>query len=168
MLNISGIHEGFVLDHIKAGMSLQIYRDLKLDKLDCTVAIIKNAKSSKMPHGQHRLPHPWRQQVWQQQRQPGAEVKVSGTVRMGADHALLHPAGLCLPQRQDLPRPETVVLSAGSGWNAEIIFDNAKAASQWLAVTPLFFVILANQKSLSFRISNSNPWIFSFRTTSYS
>ena len=29
-------------------MSLQIYRDLKLDKLDCTVAIIKNAKSSKM------------------------------------------------------------------------------------------------------------------------
>ena len=48
MLNISGIHEGFVLDHIKAGMSLQIYRDLKLDKLDGTVAIIKNAKSSKM------------------------------------------------------------------------------------------------------------------------
>ena len=48
MLNICGIHEGFVLDHIKAGMSLQIYRDLKLDKLDCTVAIIKNAKSSKM------------------------------------------------------------------------------------------------------------------------
>ena len=48
MLNISGIHEGFVLDHIQAGMSLQIYHDLKLDKLDCTVAIIKNAKSNKM------------------------------------------------------------------------------------------------------------------------
>ena len=48
MLNISGIHEGFVLDHIKAGMSLQIYHDLKLDKLDCTVAIIKNARSNKM------------------------------------------------------------------------------------------------------------------------
>ena len=48
MLNISGIHEGFVLDHIKAGMSMQIYHDLKLDKLDCTVAIIKNAKSNKM------------------------------------------------------------------------------------------------------------------------
>ena len=48
MLNISGIHEGFVLDHIKAGMSMQIYKDLKLDKLDCTVAIIKNAKSNKM------------------------------------------------------------------------------------------------------------------------
>lgn len=48
MLNISGIHEGFVLDHIQPGMSLQIYHDLKLDKLDCTVAIIKNAKSNKM------------------------------------------------------------------------------------------------------------------------
>ena len=48
MLNISGISEGFVLDHIQAGMSLRIYKDLKLDKLDCTVAIIKNAKSSKM------------------------------------------------------------------------------------------------------------------------
>ena len=48
MLNISGINEGFVLDHIKAGMSLSIYHDLKLDKLDCTVAIIKNAKSNKM------------------------------------------------------------------------------------------------------------------------
>ncbi len=48
MLNISGIYEGFVLDHIKAGMSMSIYRDLKLDRLDCQVAIIKNAKSSKM------------------------------------------------------------------------------------------------------------------------
>jgi aspartate carbamoyltransferase regulatory subunit len=48
MLNISGIHEGFVLDHIQAGMSLQIYHDLKLDTLDCPVAIIKNAKSNKM------------------------------------------------------------------------------------------------------------------------
>ena len=48
MLNISGINEGFVLDHIKAGMSLQIYHDLNLDKLDCTVAVIKNAESNKM------------------------------------------------------------------------------------------------------------------------
>lgn len=48
MLNISGIHEGFVLDHIQAGMSMRIYHDLKLDQLDCTVAIIKNARSNKM------------------------------------------------------------------------------------------------------------------------
>jgi len=48
MLNISGIHEGFVLDHIQAGMSLAIYKDLKLEQLNCTVAIIQNAKSNKM------------------------------------------------------------------------------------------------------------------------
>lgn len=48
MLNISGISEGFVLDHIKAGMSMSIYKDLKLDRLDCQVAIIKNARSNKM------------------------------------------------------------------------------------------------------------------------
>jgi len=48
MLNIGKIEEGFVLDHIKAGKSMDIYEHLQLDKLDCTVAIIKNAKSNKM------------------------------------------------------------------------------------------------------------------------
>ena len=48
MLNISGIENGVVLDHIPAGMSMEIYRYLKLDKLDCQVAIIKNATSQKM------------------------------------------------------------------------------------------------------------------------
>lgn len=48
MLNIGKIEEGFVLDHIKAGKSMQIYQHLGLDKLDCTVAIIRNAKSDKM------------------------------------------------------------------------------------------------------------------------
>ena len=49
MLNISGLKEGIVLDHIQAGKSLDIYYHLGLDKLtDCQVAIIKNAKSNKM------------------------------------------------------------------------------------------------------------------------
>ncbi len=48
MLNVGKIEEGFVLDHIKAGKSLSIYEHLQLDKLDCTVAIIKNARSNKM------------------------------------------------------------------------------------------------------------------------
>lgn len=48
MLNISGLKEGIVLDHIEAGKSLEIYYHLGLDKLDCQVAIIKNAKSNKM------------------------------------------------------------------------------------------------------------------------
>lgn len=48
MLNISGLSEGIVLDHIEAGRSLDIYYHLGLDKLECQVAIIKNARSSKM------------------------------------------------------------------------------------------------------------------------
>ena len=48
MLNVGQLNEGFVLDHIKAGNSMTIYHDLRLDKLDCCVAIIKNAKSNKM------------------------------------------------------------------------------------------------------------------------
>ncbi len=47
-LSIGALQEGFVLDHIKAGNAMTIYRDLKLGKLDCTVAIIKNASSNKM------------------------------------------------------------------------------------------------------------------------
>ena len=48
MLNVGRLSEGVVLDHIKAGKSMTIYHDLKLDTLDCCVAIIKNAKSDKM------------------------------------------------------------------------------------------------------------------------
>ena len=48
MLNVGQLNEGFVLDHIKAGKSMTIYRYLQLDELDCTVAIIKNATSNKM------------------------------------------------------------------------------------------------------------------------
>ncbi len=47
-LNVGKITEGFVLDHIQAGKSMDIYNDLHLDKLDCCVAIIKNARSNKM------------------------------------------------------------------------------------------------------------------------
>ena len=48
MLNVGQLNEGVVLDHIKAGKSMTIYHDLELDKLDCCVAIIKNARSNKM------------------------------------------------------------------------------------------------------------------------
>lgn len=47
-MNIDSIHNGIVLDHIKAGKSMEIYKFLGLDGLDCSVAIIKNAPSQKM------------------------------------------------------------------------------------------------------------------------
>ena len=47
-MNIDSIQRGIVLDHIKAGKSMDIYRYLHLDALDCSVAIIKNVKSEAM------------------------------------------------------------------------------------------------------------------------
>jgi len=45
---IGQIRDGIVLDHITAGKGMDIYRILGLDKLECTVAMIKNADSGKM------------------------------------------------------------------------------------------------------------------------
>lgn len=47
MLNVDSLSRGVVIDHIKAGCSMEIYNMLGLDKLDCCVAIIKNVKSVK-------------------------------------------------------------------------------------------------------------------------
>ncbi len=47
-MNIDSIKNGIVIDHIKAGKSLEIYHLLNLDKVDSSVAIIKNVNSRKM------------------------------------------------------------------------------------------------------------------------
>ena len=48
MLNVGKLNEGVVLDHIPAGKAMDIYKRLKLSKLDCQVAMIMHARSSKM------------------------------------------------------------------------------------------------------------------------
>lgn len=45
---IGQIKDGIVLDHITAGLGMTLYNFLGLDKLDCQVALIKNAESVKM------------------------------------------------------------------------------------------------------------------------
>ena len=47
-MNIDSIKNGIVIDHIQAKKGLEIYEALKLGKLDCSVAIITNARSKKM------------------------------------------------------------------------------------------------------------------------
>lgn len=47
-MKIDSIVNGIVLDHITAGKSMEVYNALSLEKLDCSVAIIKNVKSNKM------------------------------------------------------------------------------------------------------------------------
>ncbi len=47
-MNIDSIKNGIVIDHITAGKAMQIYSLLGLDRLDCSVAIIKNVNSNRM------------------------------------------------------------------------------------------------------------------------
>ena len=47
-MNIDSINNGIVIDHIQAGNSLRIYHHLRLNELECSVAIIQNCKSRKM------------------------------------------------------------------------------------------------------------------------
>ena len=50
MLNIDSIQNGIVIDHIKAGTGMELYHLAGLDKLDCCVALIRNARSNKYGH----------------------------------------------------------------------------------------------------------------------
>ena len=47
-MNIDSIQNGIVIDHIAAGKGMEIYNLLKLNKLDCSVALLMNASSEKM------------------------------------------------------------------------------------------------------------------------
>ena len=47
-MNIDTIKNGIVIDHIKAGKSMDLYKYLNLEALECSVAIIKNVASKKM------------------------------------------------------------------------------------------------------------------------
>ena len=45
---IDAISNGIVIDHIAAGKAMQLYDILGLDKLDCSVALLKNVPSRKL------------------------------------------------------------------------------------------------------------------------
>ncbi len=47
-MNIDSIKNGIVIDHIQAKKGMEIYELLNLNELDCSVAVITNAKSKKM------------------------------------------------------------------------------------------------------------------------
>ena len=47
-MHIDSIKNGIVLDHIKAGKAMELYRVLELNKLECSVAVLMNVPSQKM------------------------------------------------------------------------------------------------------------------------
>ena len=47
-MNVDSVKNGIVIDHITAGLGMNVYNLLGLDALECPVAIIKNVSSRKM------------------------------------------------------------------------------------------------------------------------
>ena len=47
-MNIDSIKNGIVIDHITAGFGMKIYQLLGLEKVDCSIALIKNVNSGKL------------------------------------------------------------------------------------------------------------------------
>ena len=47
-MNIDGVKNGIVIDHITPGKAMQLYHMLGIDKLDCCVAVIQNVASRQM------------------------------------------------------------------------------------------------------------------------
>ena len=50
-MNIDSIKNGIVIDHIEAGLGIEVYNFLRLGNLDCSVAFIKNVFSKKTKTG---------------------------------------------------------------------------------------------------------------------
>lgn len=48
MLKVDSIKKGIVIDHITAGLGYEIFRELKLDEVDYTTALIRNVSSRKL------------------------------------------------------------------------------------------------------------------------
>ena len=94
-MNIDSIRNGIVLDHIKAGKAMEIYRFLGLDDLDCSVAIIKNAPSKKLG----------RKDIIKIDSQMDLDLNILGfidpeiTVNLIQDGQLVRKAHLTLPER---------------------------------------------------------------------
>jgi aspartate carbamoyltransferase regulatory subunit len=95
MLNVDSIEKGLVIDHIQAGRSMEIYHVLGLDKLDCSVAIIKNARSKKSE----------RKDIIKIEDRLDIDLDVLGfmdpniTVNVIENGRIVEKKKLCLPQR---------------------------------------------------------------------
>ena len=92
---IDSIQNGIVIDHISAGKAMELYRILGLDKLDCTVAILKNVTSGKLG----------RKDIIKIDREMDRDWDLSGyvdpsiTVNISRDGALAEKRTLKLPER---------------------------------------------------------------------
>ena len=95
-MNIDSIQNGVVIDHITAGRGMKLYDLLGLDKLDCSVAIIKNVNSGKMG----------KKDIIKIDADIPVNLEVIGYVDPGATVNIIH--GGELTEKRTIEMPETL------------------------------------------------------------
>ncbi len=99
-MNIDSIQNGIVIDHISAGRGMKLYELLGLEKLDCSVAIIKNVHSEKMG----------KKDIIKIDAEIPVNLDVIGYVDPGVSVNLIRNGALVEKRRIDMPQRLTNVL----------------------------------------------------------
>ena len=99
-MNIDSIQNGIVIDHITAGLGMRLYDLLGLEKLDCSVAIIKNVHSSKQD----------RKDIIKIDADIPVNLDVIGYVDPGVTVNIIHGGVLVEKKRIDMPETLTNVI----------------------------------------------------------
>lgn len=99
-MNIDSIKNGIVIDHIEAGCGMEIYNLLRLDLLDCSVAIIKNATSSKLG----------RKDIIKIDSKIDLDMDILGYVAPNATVDIIADGKLCEKKKMSLPKKLTNVI----------------------------------------------------------
>lgn len=92
-MNIDSIKNGIVIDHITAGRGMALYTLLNLDRLDCSVALIKNATSGKMG----------RKDIIKIDSEIDVDLDVIGYVDPGVTVNVIHEGELVSKKQMELP-----------------------------------------------------------------
>ena len=99
-MNIDSISNGIVIDHITAGRGMELYELLGLGKLDCSVAIIKNAHSEKLG----------KKDIIKIDSEIPVNLDVIGYVDPGVTVNIIHGGVLVEKKRIDMPETLTNVI----------------------------------------------------------
>ena len=99
-MNIDSISNGIVIDHITAGLGMRLYDLLGLEKLDCSVAIIKNVHSQKQG----------KKDIIKIDADIPVNLDVIGYVDPGVTVNIIHGGVLVEKKRIDMPETLTNVI----------------------------------------------------------
>ena len=100
-MNIDSIKNGIVIDHITAGKAMEIYSLLGLDKLECSVAIIKNVSSNRMG----------KKDIVKIDTDYDFDINVLGYIDAGVTVNVIKDSEIIEKRRMELPESLTNVIS---------------------------------------------------------